>query len=82
MENKIYSNLSMQKENRKIPADQLIKLPCQNMKIMIQKLIHGSVVNGFRIRSGLVFMDIFQGIRVNLRVSTPKNLTNKLYMSH
>ena len=64
----------MQKENRKIPADQLIKLPCQNMKIMIQKLKHGSVVNGFRIRSGLLFMDIFQRIRVNLKASTPKRM--------
>ena len=72
MENKIYSNLSMQKENRKIPADQFIKLPCQNMKIMIQKLKHGSVVHGFRIRSGLLFMDIFQRIRVNLKAPTPK----------
>ena len=44
------------------------------MKIMIQKLKHGSVVNGFRIRSGLLFMDIFQRIRVNLKASTPKRM--------
>jgi hypothetical protein len=39
---------------------------------MIQKLKHGSVVHGFRIRSGLLFMDIFQRIRVNLKAPTPK----------
>ena len=72
MENELNSNLFRQKQNRKILQAQLIKLPCQNMKIMIQKLKHGSVVNGFRIRSGLLFMDIFQRIRVKLKASTPK----------
>ena len=67
----------MQKQNRKIPADWVIKLPCQNMKIMIQKLKHGSVVNGFRIQSGLLFMDIFQRIRVNLKVSNPKSMRTR-----
>ena len=76
MENKLL-NLRMQKQNRKIPADWVIKLPCQNMKIMIQKLKHGSVVNGFRIQSGLLFMDIFQRIRVNLKVSTPKSMRTR-----
>ena len=72
MENELNSNLFRQKQNRKILQTSVIKLPCQNMKIMIQKLKHGSVVNGFRIRSGLLFMDIFQRIRVNLKASTPK----------
>lgn len=77
MENELNSNLSRQKQNRKIPAGKLIKLPCQNMKIMIQKLKHGSVVDGFRIQSGLLFMDIFQRIRVNLKASTPKTMRTR-----
>lgn len=67
----------MKKQNRKIPADWVIKRPCQNMKIMIQRLIDGSVVNGFRIQSGLQFMDIFQRIRVNLKVSNPKSMRSR-----